>query len=134
MISEFGAVTGGSLRSSSIRGGLELSASDLGVVSSFGVSNLEAAGGTTDCDAVAARAGGAGGDGTTSLACGGPTGTVGQAGCGAWTTGAGACGKARAGPAFSVGRKLRFDTVTQDADRQWRGASTWNRWPPIEKV
>ncbi len=34
----------------------------------------------------------------------------------------------------SAGRKPRLEEIeTQDADRQFLGASTWNRWPPIEK-
>nr|WP_265441498.1 hypothetical protein [Bradyrhizobium sp. SEMIA] len=51
-------------------------------------------------------------------------------GCGAWTTGAG--GGAGAVLTSSVLRKLWLDIETQDVDRQLRGASTWNRWPPTE--
>ncbi|WP_249141167.1 hypothetical protein [Bradyrhizobium liaoningense] len=116
------------MRGRSTRGGLGLS------VSGLAVSNLGAGGGATGCEVVAARTGGGGGGGgTTAVACGGRTDASGQTGCGAWTTGAGGRCEAGAVPRSSIGRRLRLDTETQEADRQLRGASTRKRWPPIEK-
>ncbi|WP_246741241.1 hypothetical protein [Bradyrhizobium sp. 1(2017)] len=101
-------------------------------VSGLAISNLGAGGGATGCEVVAARTG-RGGGGTAAVACGGRTGASGQTGRGAWTTGADGRCEAGAVPGSSIGRRLRLDTETQEADRQLRGASTWKRWPPIEK-
>ncbi|MGT2435401.1 hypothetical protein ACU4GH_05445 [Bradyrhizobium betae] len=61
-----------------------------------------------------------------------PPAWIGAIGCSACTTGAGA--GAGAVPASSVVRRLRPEIETQELDRQLRDASTWNRWPPIEKA
>jgi hypothetical protein len=61
-------------------------------------------------------------------------GAAGWTGDGA-TTGAGAAGGAGVVSTSSNRRMLRsVDIETQDEDRQLRGASTWNRWPPIVKA
>lgn len=99
------------MRGSSTRGGLGLDASSLG-----------GGGRTTGCDVVAAMTGADGaGDATTAVAGAGLTGAAGQAGCDGATAGGGADVVSTS----FVGRNLRLDeTDTQEADRQFRGAST----------
>ncbi|MET4152050.1 hypothetical protein BjapCC829_36050 [Bradyrhizobium barranii] len=104
-------VFGGSMRGSSTLGGLGLGASSLG-----------GDGRTTGCDVAAAMTGAGGAGGATTTAAGaGLTGATGQAGC----CGATAGGGAGVVSASFVRRRLRLDeTDTQEADRQFRGAST----------